>query len=947
MRVLQHVTVAILLIVISACAALTRDASLSGQGESIIKPDTEQRSFRYLRLDNGLKVLLVSDPGADKAGASLDVNVGSRQDPRDYQGLAHFLEHMLFLGTRAYPKAGDYQAYITANGGSHNAFTSFEHTNYFFDVKADALEGALDQFSQFFVAPLFNANYVQREVNAVESEYRARLRNDRRRELAVFKEQLAPQHPFSKFSVGNLQTLQADREAALREQLLAFYQRYYSANIMSLTVVGRESLAELESMVRARFSAIENREVNIEPITQPLFEPQALPRWVTIQPVQTERRLSIQFPVVDASPHWRDKPLSYIANLLGHEGKGSLLSALKRAGWADGLSAGQSLDMQGQAMFGVNIALTEAGMEHLDSIVQQVFAYVRLIDEQGIQAWRYREQSQLAAQQFRFRNRRNLTEELVQFSSALQQYPPAEVLRAAYVMTSFRPELIREYLRSMTPDKAFITLVAPGVGTDRREQRYDVPWSARDIDAQQQQRWREAEPAGLHLPASNPYIADTFTLKGDAAANDQPRLVDNAPIDGVWLYNDDQFDVPKGRSYLLLETPATRDSSSAAAATELWLRMVSDQLNEEAYAAQLAGLDYSLSSSWRGVELRLGGFDQKQAELLSQVLNTLRHVDWDEQRFARIKQQRLRELQNVRRRSPYQQLFAELPRLQQRQEPALESLLSETEALGLADVARQAERVLAAFRYQVLLHGNFTQADALDTVAQMMRALPQTSLSTRPQQQIVKLPEGNALAIVPAEHNDAALLQYVQAPDQGKIARVALGLAAQIMSADFYHQLRTEKQLGYVVNAGVYPQRNVGGLFFLVQSPVAGAAMLAKEIDGYIDAWIENGVDEQTYEQFRATLISKLAEQPENLWEAADRHWRDLLEGYSGFDSRDQLIAALTGLEYTQWWSLMRQTLHDANRRSLLVTVPGQWPSALPAGESRAVLDRAGVYSFD
>ena len=125
------------------------------------------------------------------------------------------------------------------------------------------------------------------------------------------------------------------------------------------------------------------------------------------------------------------------------------------------------------------------------------------------------------------------------------------------------------------------------------------------------------------------------------------------------------------------------------------------------------------------------------------------------------------------------------------------------------------------------------------------------------------------------------------------------------------------------------------------------AAMLAKEIDGYIDAWIENGVDEQTYEQFRATLISKLAEQPENLWEAADRHWRDLLEGYSGFDSRDQLIAALTGLEYTQWWSLVRQTLHDANRRSLLVTVPGQWPSALPAGESRAVLDRAGVYSFD
>ncbi len=176
------------------------------EGQNFSTPLTEQRDFRYLQLQNGLKVLLISVPGADKAAASLDVHVGSGDDPNAFQGLAHFLEHMLFLGTEKYPQAGEYQAFITANGGSHNAFTSFEHTNYFFDIAEGALEPALDRFAQFFIAPLFNAEYVQREVNAVDSEYRAKLRNEARRELAVFKSQLNPDHPFSKFSVGNLKT---------------------------------------------------------------------------------------------------------------------------------------------------------------------------------------------------------------------------------------------------------------------------------------------------------------------------------------------------------------------------------------------------------------------------------------------------------------------------------------------------------------------------------------------------------------------------------------------------------------------------------------------------------------------------------------------------------------------------------------------------------------------
>lgn len=173
------------------------------QTNKIAKSDNDHSLYRYLKLDNEMQVLLVSDEKADKAAAALDVFVGSSHDPVNRQGLAHFLEHMLFLGTDRYPEPDEYQAFISQYGGGHNAYTSFEHTNYFFDINPEKFEPALDRFSRFFVAPLFNAEYVDREKNAVHSEYKARIKNDYRRQRDVFSQVVNPKHPAAKFSVSS------------------------------------------------------------------------------------------------------------------------------------------------------------------------------------------------------------------------------------------------------------------------------------------------------------------------------------------------------------------------------------------------------------------------------------------------------------------------------------------------------------------------------------------------------------------------------------------------------------------------------------------------------------------------------------------------------------------------------------------------------------------------
>ena len=146
--------------------------------KTIIQSPNDKNKYRYIELDNGLKAILVSDETMKNSVVSVSVKVGSFSDPFETPGLAHFLEHMLFLGSKKYPAPDEYMSYLAKNGGFANAFVVSEATTYFFSIPSLSLSGALDRFSRFFIDPLFNENFVQRELNAVNAEYSIQLNND-------------------------------------------------------------------------------------------------------------------------------------------------------------------------------------------------------------------------------------------------------------------------------------------------------------------------------------------------------------------------------------------------------------------------------------------------------------------------------------------------------------------------------------------------------------------------------------------------------------------------------------------------------------------------------------------------------------------------------------------------------------------------------------------------
>ena len=136
-----------------------------------------------MTLGNGLEALLISDATLDKAAVSLSVGVGHLSDPDDLPGLAHFCEHMLFLGTAPFPDEAGYKLHLSQNSGSANAFTSLDETNYHLSVHPLAIpgeSGTLARHASFFISPLFLASCTERELKAVDSEFRRNLQLDSR-----------------------------------------------------------------------------------------------------------------------------------------------------------------------------------------------------------------------------------------------------------------------------------------------------------------------------------------------------------------------------------------------------------------------------------------------------------------------------------------------------------------------------------------------------------------------------------------------------------------------------------------------------------------------------------------------------------------------------------------------------------------------------------------------
>ncbi|KAB0486136.1 coenzyme PQQ biosynthesis probable peptidase PqqF [Pseudomonas reinekei] len=308
-----------------------------------LRPHTET-------LANGLRVTLRHAPNLKRCAAALRVAAGSHDVPLAWPGLAHFLEHLLFLGTERFPAGQGLMAYVQSHGGQVNARTSERTTDYFFELSPLAFAGGLERLSDMLAHPRMNLDDQQREREVLHAEFVAWSQDPAAQQQLALFEGLSERHPLRGFHAGNRDSLPLE-QPEFQQALQAFHQRYYQTGQMTLSLAGPQSLEELRGMAQAFGNVLAHGE------KVPQQRPVPLMTTLNRSYQQAgERRLDLLF-ALEALPDASSEALEFLCHWLNAEKPGGLLADLRERERAEKLKAALLYQFAGQALLHIEFTL--------------------------------------------------------------------------------------------------------------------------------------------------------------------------------------------------------------------------------------------------------------------------------------------------------------------------------------------------------------------------------------------------------------------------------------------------------------------------------------------------------------------------------------------------------------------------------------------------------------
>lgn len=862
------------------------------------------------------------------------------------------------MGTEKYPEEESYSQFLAEKGGDSNAYTTDESTNYQFQlvVPKSAQSGlpsngeagdhplpcesplyeALDRFSQFFIAPLFTESATERELNAVDSEHNKNVQNDGNRFFQLGQSRANPEHPFSKFGTGSKATLwdePQERGIDTRARLIEAYQKWYSANLMTLCISGPHSLDLMQKWAVELFTPIKNKNVTFPSAQYKTVSPlnaEHMGRVLYVVPIKDLRLLSLSWLIPETRSAYRCKPSNYVSHLLGHEGKGSLLSLLKERNLVDGLAAWQSVSAEDFGVFDVSIELTKEGIDHVDEIVDMVFGYIHLVQKSGVQNWIHEESAALADMAFRFAERQEPFSFVRRISAQMATYPPEEYLSGAYLSQEYNPDMVRTVLNCLTPDRVNLLVAGSFVAgtTDSTEKWYGTAYRIEKISKAKVDRWRSTEPdPGLHLPAVNPFIPKDFTLiagpttspgsnKSSAASTARDEADSAGPSkilddDSFELYYklDRTFGRPKVNVKISFLTPVAYASPRNFVLCSMFTSLLQDDLNEFSYDADLAGLGYHLRAVDHGVQLSVSGYNDRLLVLASAILKKMAAFRANPERFSMIFDQWERHWANWDKEQPYQHAMFELSHMLISPKWHVFDFLACMRDQGCVTVDTVnafVKELLSRMRCVVLVHGNVSEQWARDLVSSIQAELDFQPLARVewPARRVAQLPTDCQIVTRKAgtnkeDLNSAVHMSFQVGPRGTYRTDVILELVAEIMNKPAFHELRTKQQLGYMVFSGVDSCENVRGLYFIIQSTVADPDELCRRIDDFLLHFRSEtlaNISDAEFAGFVDSAVALKEEKDKAMAQRSQRFFNEIVDRTFVFDRSVKEIAALRGL---------------------------------------------------
>lgn len=921
-------------ILLSCAGGQKNKTPLLVEGIPIITSQSDDRQYEVFVLPNGLQALLISDPNTTKAAASLDVNTGSGHNPVSHQGLAHFLEHMLFLGTEKYPISDEYQQFIAAHGGSHNAYTAYENTNYFFDIDAEFLPEILDRFAHFFISPLLSEKYIERERNAVNAEYQARITNEYRRGYAVLSDQMNQDHPAALFSVGNLQTLAGDSDE-LKQALTHFYNKWYYAKNMRLVVLGKEPLPELKKLVASSFAEIKADADTLERKNTPvvaMYPADKLPLYLEVNSLSDIHNLTISFLLPSDKPYKKYDPLGYISFILGHEGKGSLYHYLRDKGWAETLSAGKSFTSDNESMFSISIGLTSAGVKEKDAVIAHVFQAIhRLQNEKTLNENVFNEIKKIKKIEFDFQQKQQPISYVSSLSRVFHQVNATDVLRANFLLEEFSPTLIQTFLQKMTLQNSVISFQDKSVEGDQASTFFNVKYKVRNLSGELKEYWQQSgiNPR-ITWPEENPYLPEDFSLVSEKKQPESqvvlPRKVSSNKGITLWMGAESDYGLPKGELTVFLRGLNVSKNARNSVLMSLYAAMVQEQLNPQAYLGAMAGLSSTVDGHIDTMTLSINGFSDKQALYARQAIALLAAPEINKDQFELLKTQYQRELNNFTLLPPYQQAFTLTSGVLDPTGITYKAKQEQLASIGIDDLVSFIHEFSQSLQATVLMAGNYSKEQA-EEIQQLVRSQygDQLQMGALPERLVIRAPEQGVTYSEPFAQKDSLYSVFFQGELWGNTEAARFALLGTIIKGDFFDQLRTEQQMGYVVYATEANIKGLPGFFMLVQSPTNSVESIDAAVADFLQSQVARleGMSAEQWSKFQQSAISRYTQRAKNIDELSGSWAGEIISGRYQFSRRFDVAEQIKNINQKQLVEFFQQLI-KANHSVTVTSAKGE-----------------------
>jgi insulysin len=912
---------------------------------TIIKSPLDNRKYLSFILKNKLQILLIKSNDVTISNVSMCVNVGSYMDT--IEGIAHFLEHMLFMGTKKYPSEKGFMDFISNNGGYSNAFTAQEYTNYHYEIKNSALKKSLDMFAQFFINPLFNKNSVEKEINAVDSEHKKNITNDMRRLLRVIKYTANPQYPFHKFATGSNETLNID---GIRDKLIDFYNKYYSSNIMKLVILGNFDINKMKKYITDIFSKIKNNNINIDICKHnPFIENKKINNdynyLLEIVPIKNINKIGIIWNKPFEKEQLINKEIEYLTHVIGHEGKNSLYSTLHDYGFIDYLNCGYLDKDSCHNFIYIDIGATDKGFKNRNLIIHLIYYFIEHIFFKKINKNTYNEIKKGCDIMFKYNEMMNSVDYIVYLSMNMYHYDIQNIIYGDYKMNNFNNSInkkIKNLQRFIRKENSVIVLSSYIFKnkTNKIEKWYKTNYNYIPSNKLKFNKNKLNKLSNLlNIPPKNNFIPNVDELKliKNKKKFKKPLILPNKYL---FYMHDVKYKSPVVICGIIINTPNISSTINNYLKCLIFIQSFNDYFKKYNYNASIANFDYTINLFMDIIEIKLNGYSSKFSYYVQFFLDYLSNFKISKKNFENTKKKIIKQLENMKFDEPFLQTKYYLKELCLNKNFTILEKLNGIKSIKYKDITNIFGTIINKLFLKIYIHGNISENKSIDIYKLINNKFNYSVYKIQNIEKFKNIKKNNIqnhniISLNENENNSCTnvvfFIDYVKPglTDNWEKNIILSSLIGILLKSEFFDNLRTKQQLGYIVSftKSVFGNNRFPYYIFsfLVQSSVKKSLYLKNKIFEFIDNNAKKIIFNITNKEFLELIDSYktiLLEKPSNIHDYFEKYYSEIKNSNYIFNIPDILVKYIDKIKINDLHEFFNKYIINNNNKIIIQIDP-------------------------